>query len=99
MPRGPTITSYRNVRLSGRIRFVEIEIKRGFFRQPARILQMQVQEKYESTYSECGQPHSGSVWREHDRWIDATCLDLANPALRWLIDGTNTNKERHADVA
>lgn len=85
---GPTFTRTTNHRLTGRVRFRAAFERKGFIATD-EIVGLRVHEEFDQAqYSAPPRSDADLQWRRLAAWRDATPLDLADPALRWLIDGS-----------
>lgn len=87
MPPGPIITKDRNFKLTGRVRFRDAIERAGMLRG-SRVVVIEVEEEFDRAfYSAPPRNENDLLWTRYARWRDTTPLDMADPALRWLIDG------------
>lgn len=87
MPPPIWITTARNRRLSGRVAFSSLQ---SWMPRPGRVVLL-VEEVWQSAAYQAP-PRTDEEWdrlnwRSRSEWREATALDLADPSLRWLIDG------------
>lgn len=82
---GPIIERTRNFRLTGNVK--HRLVKAGLF-FPETFVALQVEEQFDrAVYSAPPRNEDDLPWTVRTSWRDATPLDLASPALRWLVDG------------
>ncbi len=83
MPGHFGMTYTRNMRPTGKIRFVERRHWWRIFIVPS------IEIEWESQYRQAPAIHPlpEAGWVRKTRWRDAEALDMAEPALRWVIDG------------
>lgn len=86
-------TRERNHRLTGRVRFRTAKTRLGLI-ATGQAVAIVVEEAFDRTsYNVPPRTDADLAWEPRTRWRDANALDLAHPALRWLVDGPRRETE------
>lgn len=80
------VTSTRGLRLTGRARLVERATRLSWCRRGPVALIVQVEEAFDLARHHAVLDPQDLDWQPASHWRDASGLDLAAPALRWLAD-------------